>query len=347
VVPLTSGDARRSVNRFAASPRTTGVPVLPTAAYGQREWHEARAGMVGASEMAAVLGRSPYASPFSLWWSKQSGWELEQTMAMHLGHLLEPVIAGLFAEARPDLLICRANASLWRHPVHTFIGATPDYLAVVPSTRPSPPWAPTIEPVECKSDEGGQGWGRPGTDEVPAHHKVQVLQQCAVFGAARGHLVRVAGKRYASYVVEADPERFAGYIDVARTFVTSLELGLPPDVDDHKATTEALERLHPHVDPEADALIPDEVAAEYERVRRELADAKDALRLVQNTIRDGLARAGNSARFGVVASTGRRFVDRRVFKRAGYEVAPTIVDALYPVGPRGPRHAAADTKGAA
>jgi putative phage-type endonuclease len=340
-VPINSADARRSVARFGESPRTTAVPLLPTDLYGQPEWQDARRSMIGASEMAAVLGRSPYASPFSLWWSKQNGWDIEQTMAMYLGHLLEPVIAGLFAEQRPDLLICRANASLWQHPAEPFIGATPDYLAVRGSEPGDADWmSPLIEPVECKSDEGGQGWGRPGTDEVPEHHRIQVLQQCAVFGARQGHLVRVAGKRYSSYVVDADPDRFAGYVDAARSFVTSVELGMPPDVDDHKATTEALERLYPDVDDTTDAPIDDEVAAEYERLRAQMAECKGELRRIQNLIRHGLSRDGGNARFGVVASTGRRFVDRRVYKRSGYEVAPTMVDALYPIAARGPKHAA-------
>lgn len=129
-VPIHSGDARLAVRRYGASPRTAATPVLPLEQYGSQAWLDARRAMIGASEMAAVLGISPHASPFSLWWSKQEGWDVEQTFSMRVGHFLEPVIAELFAEDRPDLLVCRAIGSLWRHPEVDWLGCTPDYLAV-------------------------------------------------------------------------------------------------------------------------------------------------------------------------------------------------------------------------
>ena len=335
-VPLTSGDARRSVARFGRSPRTAAVALLPASAYGSEAWHSARRAMVGASEMAAVLGISPYASPFSMWWAKQEGWESEQTQAMYIGHVLEPVIAKLFADVRPDLLVCRPMGSLWRHPDVDWVGCTPDYLAVAEDDNFDD--VVYVEPVECKSDEGGRGWGRPGTGDVPDHHRVQVIQQCAVFGSPRGHLVRLAGKRLTAYVVEFDDAarvEWAEWLREGQSFVASLETGVPPDVDGHKATTAALQRLQPAVDDASDELVADDVAAEYERLDDRVKATKAELERVKNVIRETLG----DARYGLVASTGRRFVDRRVFKRREHYVPPSMVDAIYRVAaPGGPRH---------
>jgi putative phage-type endonuclease len=351
VVPLTSGDARRSVKAFGRSPRTTAVPLLDPDEYGSERWLSARRGMIGASEMAAVLGRSPYASPFSLWWSKQEGWELEQTLAMRLGHELEPIIAKLFAEARPDLLICKARASLWRHPLVPWMGCTPDYLAVCDLVRSECTHGGdcfihpevqalhnfddeplmVVEPVECKSDEGGKGWGRPGTDEVPFHHRVQALQQCAVFGAPRGHLVRMAGKRFAAYTVEYDEpaqDEMGTWLETGYAFVASLAAGEPPPIDGHDATTDTLSRLHPDVDEAEDGTVPADLADRYMSLLDERNRVNALYRRAQNEIRAEL----NDKRYGRHARTGDRFVDRRVFKRAEYVVASSMVDALYPVG---------------
>lgn len=339
-VPINSGDARLAVRRYGASPRTAAVPVLPLAQYGSQAWLDARRAMIGASEMAAVLGLSPYASPFSLWWSKQEGWDAEQTFSMRVGHLLEPVIAELFAEDRPDLLVCRAIGSLWRHPDIEWLGCTPDYLAVAGQPETPGSW---IEPVEVKSDEGGRGWGKPGSDEVPEHHRVQVLIQCAVFGAPRGHLVRMAGKRFSTYVVPRDAaqdKEIADWVAEGAAFLTSLEIGTPPDPDGHQATSRALTRLHPAVDEQADALIPDGLAAEYERLCELVNTAKAGKKHTENLIREQLGQA----RYGLYASTGRRFVDRRMYKRRGYTVAPTEVDALYPVAAKSPKHAKEETE---
>jgi putative phage-type endonuclease len=366
-VPLTSGDVRRANARYGKSPRTAAVPLLGLDAYGTEAWHVARRSMIGASEMAAVLGRSPFASPFSLWWSKQEGWSLEQTLSMRLGHELEPIIAKLFAEQRPDLLVCKPNASLWRSPLIEWLACTPDYLAVAydsvedralayasggadmdgePVRVPHGPCH--VEPVECKSDEGGKGWGRPGTDEVPDHHRVQVLQQCAVFGSPRGHLVRMAGKRFSAYVIECDDAaqtEVAEWVAAGKTFMASLEFGVPPELDGHDATTDTLSRIYAGVSEEWDAVVPDELAVAYDDAGVALALAKDRYSKASNDVR-GVMR---NQRFGVVASTGARFVDRRVYKRRGYEVAATMVDALYPIKRgthSGPRHAAPDVPAA-
>jgi len=328
-VPLTSHGARQSVALFGASPRTTAVPVLPASQYGTPEWLAERRYMIGASEMAAVLGLSPHASPFSLWWAKREGWELEQTLGMRIGHLLEPVVAGLFAELRPDLLVCRSNTSLWRHPHLAWMGCTPDYLGV----RSQPEGLPTVEPIEIKTDEGGSGWGPAGSGEVPVHHRVQVRQQCVVFGADRGHLVRLAGKRLTAYVIECDTAALVEvgeWVTQGEAFVKSLMDGDPPDIDGHKATTETLERLHPGPDPDASTFVEDELAAQYEWAEGEYKAAKQVREQAKNLVRHALG----DARYGAVASTGRRFVDRRVYKRRAYEVAASMVDALYPVKQR-------------
>lgn len=328
-VPIHSGDARKAHQRFGRSPRTPAVPVLDASAYGTQAWLDARRGMIGASEMAAVLGLSPYASPFSLWWSKQEGWDHEQSMAMRIGHLLEPVIAALFAEARPDALICRANASLWRSPFVEWMGCTPDYLAVVANDE----FGSHVEPVECKSDEGGQGWGKPGTDEVPEHHRIQALQQCEVLQAPRAHLVRMAGKRWTSYLVEFDlaAERdMLAWTRTGQSFVDSLAADIPPELDDHKATTAALRRLHAGPDDEGFALLPDLICDAYEAARSARDAARRECRLTDNLVRDFLG----GYRYGRRESTGQPVVDRRVYKRRGYEVPASEVDALYPMSTR-------------
>ena len=157
-VALRRGDARRSIARFGFAPRVAGVPALPPDAT-EAAWLAARRTLVTASEMAAVLGLSPHDSPFSLWWRKQPDWpDLEQTVNMHIGRMLEDVIGQLFSEAHPEAGLWRPGAALWTHPVETWMGATPDYLSVWPEENHDGGVAAVhVEPVECKSDEGGRG----------------------------------------------------------------------------------------------------------------------------------------------------------------------------------------------
>lgn len=320
---LSKEDEAEAMRRWRKAPRTQAVRVLPAEAT-EADWLDARQLGIGASEMASVLGvHGAYRSRFALWWAKSEGWSDTDTFEMKVGRKLEPVIGELFAEERPDLLVCRPDGRLWRHPVHQWMLATPDFLAATEVGM--------VEPVECKSDEGGYGWGPPGTDQVPAHHAVQLLQQCYVLGAPRGHLVRLAGKRLSLYTVEC-PEVWVpdDWVSAAESFITSLELGTPPDPDGSESTGAALARLFPAIDdpdeegnePVAymdDALL-DELAAA--KVAKDAAD--DRLKTAEHRVRERMGRAKYAAR----NSTATVVATRVLYKRSGYEVAPGMVDQL-------------------
>ncbi|MET8908359.1 YqaJ viral recombinase family protein [Micromonospora sp. NPDC004551] len=338
VVPLSNGDAKRAVARFGRSPRTAAVPLLP-ADVDEATWLAARrAGpdgyRVGASEMAAVLGISPWASPFSLWWAKQDGWEAEETTRrQRYGHAVEDGIAGLFAEDRPELLVVRPGAGLWGHPVERWLVATPDFLAVAGDVDPGwrdegtgltsgPLPGVHVEPVECKSDKGGSGWGKPGTDQVPPHHRVQLLIQCEILGAPRGWLVREEHAYRVEYDDAARAE-MAHWLVEGRAFVAGLEAGVTPDIDAHEATTATLTRLHPAVDEDTEEVLPADLAQAYQRAHDDLDHAKARAREVENRVRDRMGRAQHA-----LDPDGRRIAQRLVYKRRAYEVPAGMVDQL-------------------
>lgn len=321
-------DARRASAQFGQTPRTTGVPLLPpdvdetTWLAARRRDGENGTWRIGASELAAVLGISPpYSSPFALWWQKTEGWDIEANDVMKIGQRLEPVIGELFSVERPDLLVCRAGARLWRHPEHEWLVASPDFLAIAADDH-----GVHVELVEAKSDEGGGGWGKPGTGEVPAHHEVQLLVQCAIFGAPRGHLVRLAGKRFSRYTIEVDDvarAKVAEWVKAGAAFVSDLDLGVPPDIDDTAATEDTLKRLHPAIDEDAEEVLPVDLAAAYLRRHAELDAAKAAYQRVCNRVRDRMGRAQYA-----VDPDGRRIAQRLIYKRRAYEVPAGMVDQL-------------------
>lgn len=327
--------------RWRRTPRTRAVRVLATDATDE-QWHDARRAGIGASELASVLGvPGAYSSAFAVWWAKRLGWESDRTDAMHIGTKMEPLIGELFAEQRPDVMLVRPDGRLWQHHKLDWLLATPDFLAVVEQDGEV-----TVEPVECKSDEGGHGWGKPGTDQIPAKHRVQLLVQCAVLGAARGHLVRLAHKRLTVYTVEAldetptkptdpalmdewTPTEFEVWADVGTKFMGSLALGTPPDPDGHDATEAALRRLYPAVEVDDDgeplvAYVDDDLADEYLSAHDALAAAKARFATSRNVLLDRLGRAGKLLR----ASTEATVAERRLYKRDGYSVSPTVVDEL-------------------
>lgn len=328
--PLTAADAERVRERWPHWMPLTHAAVLLEIGT-EADWLAARrkhAGKwrIGASELAAVLDISPHASPFSLWWSKQDTWSHpETTTAQKLGHRFEELIGELWAETHPEAVLCRPGAMLFGHPMpeHEWLVCTPDFLAVVPNAAGD---GLMLEPVECKSDEGGKGWGKPGTDQVPEQYRVQVYVQCEVLGAQRGHLMRLAGKKPAAYVLEYDEAAqfaMASWLRAGALFVQSLIDDVPPDLDGHKATTEALQQIHAVYTDGKQATLDADLIREFKGVE----EMYDTVKVAREEVRNRIRAALGDAQIGTDAA-GARVVKRNIYKRRGYEVGPAMVDEL-------------------
>ena len=94
------------------------------------EWLKEREYGIGASEVGAVLGLSPYETPFSLFLKKTHQVPpTEENQAMKLGHYLEPVVVQLWEEATGEKVIKASAADIiYVHPEYDFMRATPDRI---------------------------------------------------------------------------------------------------------------------------------------------------------------------------------------------------------------------------
>ena len=125
---------------------------------------------LGASELAAALGLSPYRTPLDVWADKLGiGPKREQTDAMTLGILMEPVIVGMYsARIAPATAWTRGTI---RHPRSSVILATPD------ATRDD---GTALVEAKHAGSRQRKRWGEVGSDSVPDEYHVQVQIQCAV-----------------------------------------------------------------------------------------------------------------------------------------------------------------------
>ncbi|MEV0726038.1 lambda-exonuclease family protein [Micromonospora purpureochromogenes] len=243
----------------------------------RERWLAARAAGIGASEIAAVLGISPYDSPFSLYWRKKLNTVTEMNEAMEWGLRHEATIASKFAENHPEYVT--SPAGLWRHPQHRWMLATPDlHLS-------------GGELAQIKTTRSWDGWGTPGTDQIPAYYAAQVQQEMTVMGARRCWVpVLCGGNSYREYLVEWNPADAALITEAGEAFMRRLADDNPPDLDGTAATTTALKQLHPTVVDEV-VTIPQHLADQYATRRALLDDAKAQLAEVENQIRGLLGNA--------------------------------------------------------
>lgn len=207
---------------------------------GSPEWLQ----KITASKVSAILGLSPFESPRSLWdLMKGRRPADEPSDEMLRGQFLEEGILRWFFARHPELQRMGSEQTVTR-PDLPWAAATPDDIATHPDGE--------LVPVEAKTDARGDGWGQPGTDEIPLYYLTQCVWTMHIGGWERIHVPCLGPfMDLAEYEV-----RYADFADLAKdiearclAFYESLQADEPPALDGHTATYESLRAVHPDIEP--------------------------------------------------------------------------------------------------
>lgn len=320
------------------------APVLVAMPEAREKWLAARGAGIGASEIAAVMGISKWESPFNLYHRKVNGWTTEANDDMRDGLHLEPAIAswwedvhnphenlmvqtgGLYAHgdrawqmATPDRLVflrCPAcDGSALAGDLDTGLGSCPDCwmgtqkLAAVLELK----WCPY----------GWDGWGEPGTDEIPVYYRSQVLWQCDVMGVDEWHLAALGPGGFRSYRGHRDEKDLRAMRAAGAAFMRRLDAGDPPPLDGHTATVGALRQLHPTVE-DYDVEVPLELAEGYRRARALRDRTLTAVDRYEARIRGAI---GDGRR---AMCNGRLVASRSVYDQSGDTAELAALDGDWP-----------------
>lgn len=291
------------------------VEIVSARAYRTPAWHKARRGKVSASEIASILGISPYQSRFDLWWEKSGEPPLrDDNRAMSRGRRVEPLVLEDFGDEHPEFSL--RQVGLVENVDRPWQVCTPDQLAYESDhVCPQGPLGKQLHEcesvpvavVEAKTAGGSEGWGTRGTDEIPVHYRAQVLWQMDTLGLEVAYLPVWVGFDYRCYEVAYDAADVAFMRDQAVAFLDSLNAGIPPDVDDHVTTTDRLKRLHPS--------LVDEVAPVAEPLYRQYVTAKQLRDLADKRVRlhENRIRAAMGACKWLTLDDGRAVGTRSVY----------------------------------
>lgn len=194
------------MNIISTVPAPQGTIVQLT--QGSPEWLAYRLAKRNASESAAVLGLSPWTTPYQLWLMKTGRHVQPVTHAMQRGTDLEPA-ARLAYEEQTGLVM---------QPLVLEAG---EYSASLDGMTLEGDLILEIKcPVRgCRSDL----WQDVSAGNVPDHYMAQVQHQLMVSGAEQAHLWVFDGERGVLYAVERDEgwmdrirggwEGFDGFLD--------------------------------------------------------------------------------------------------------------------------------------
>lgn len=314
----------------------TAIELLPpgTGPHDER-WHQLRREGVTASEIAVVMGISPYDSPFSLYWAKVNDWRWDGNDLTSVGSHLEDAIAEWWMAACDPLEnLAMAPAGLYAHPGRPWQIATPDRLLRLACpgdgcdgsgsytsgrlTFECPDCDGTGGPLaallECKwVAHSWDGWGEPGTDDIPVHYRAQVLWQADVLGVSTVYIAALGPGGFRSYTVRIDDAAEAD-LEVMRAagaaFALQVHEGHPPDLDGHDATISTLSRLYPEVG-DGEVQVSAELAERYRQARTDRDEAKTRVAECEAQIRAALGSEFNRAMCGKKLVASRSVFERR------------------------------------
>lgn len=162
------------------------------------EWLAEREKGIGASDVAAILGLSPWETPFSLWLKKTHQVEPEpENEAMLMGHLMEEVVVKRWEMETGEKAIKASAADIiYVHPEHDFLRATPD--RVIRGRK---------KILECKTTVT-----QIDQEDLPIHWVCQVQYQMYVTGIHEADLAWLVSGRYFGYAHIPYDEDFANFI---------------------------------------------------------------------------------------------------------------------------------------
>jgi putative phage-type endonuclease len=312
-------------------------------------WHELRREGVTASEIAAVMGISPWNSPFGLYWQKRNGWATDDNPEMAAGRRYEPVVADWYKEVADPLEVFRMErAGLYASLERPWQLATPDRLVYNQCDECDGTGycrikrfgyqktacedcfgagftGPAFATVECKYVIASwDGWGEDSTDIVPVHVRAQAQWQMDVMDVDECHVAAAHMAELRVYVIRRDDGDLRVMRAAAQRFLRRLAEDDPPEIDGHDATLWTLKQLHPDLEDRRQEISP-LVADGYRRARALKQRAEVTADLWEARLRNEMGNAR------LAYCDGRKVASRSVYALGGEHYDLHALDGISPL----------------
>lgn len=183
----------------------------------RQDWLQARKAGIGGSDAAAILGISKYRTPLQVYLDKIGELpEQPDNPAMLWGRTLEPVIRQRYSDITGREV--HMHDGIIRCDAHPFMLANLDGFTEDGRV------------LEIKTARSAEGWGEPGSDEIPEVYQCQVQHYMVVTGFVVADVaVLIGGSDFRLYEVPADQELQEIMVEREAAFWRRVEAHNPPE----------------------------------------------------------------------------------------------------------------------
>lgn len=264
---------------------------IKTSTLCREDWLTLRQSGIGGSDIAAIIGVSPYATAYDIYQSKTQPVNEETNEFAYWGTVLEDTVAREFSK-RSGLKIQNVNF-LMRHPEHRWAIANIDRAIINPAIKGNVRFKDgkltTDQIVEIKtaSEYVGKNWGLEESDEVPDQYQCQAQWYMAVTDTQVCHMaVLIGGNKYRQYKIERHQD-FIDYLfaEAERFWINNVLAGVEPDATTLQNAKDKYPRHNPDttldVEPDSEAA---KVFEHYEALKAKEKEVKAALELAQTDL---------------------------------------------------------------
>lgn len=229
-----------------------------------------RSKYIGSSDIAAIIGISPWRTPLDVYLDKTQGRQEishEKAKIFARGHRLEPYILDMYAEDTGETLVNRGNR--YTDKDHSFLAAEIDAETAT---------GKNIEAKSTRSD-WSRVWGAQMTDEVPVYYNAQAMFGMGINGAEIAEFPVLIGiDDFRIYRVERDQQIITNLKAAAVDFWSNhIAAGVAPE----PINTSDIERLFP-LDDGTVIQATDEIRDVY----LHLKDLKKKLKFLESEVED-------------------------------------------------------------
>lgn len=309
----------------------------------RQEWLQWRRQGVGASDVAGILGISPWASAWSVWADKVGVMpEQPENEYMEAGRWLEQAIGPWFTHKTG--LHVAGEQTQTAHPDHPTHRATLDGLVFARHQRiyidggtTDPEFAHlgfgshtlTDDPLgllEIKTARAGKKW-----EFVPPHYQTQGQWQMHVTGLDKVWFAVLMGRRLDIHEMERNQAEINMMVErVDRFWSGHVKQGIPPRVDGSNATTNALRDYYDDTYTTTDYIEADsktaDIVFDWKVAKANSKTAEKAEKELANAVRAALGNATELVRHDQLIASWRPQTQRRLDLERIRAEHPILVD---------------------